>query len=516
MSGRSRRTKPRDFVPPRIGTLRDPDAETLGPQIGAVSARLGQPFMPHQQYVMDVAYEIEPATGRLRYDEVIWSIMRQSGKTTGVRAKSVWRCTTGQSYFGGDQVSLYLAQTRGAARRKLERDFGPALRHASAGGSFTEITNPKARPRTPTEWKLSLNNGQEHLLFGGASYLQIDAPNREAGHGDTIDDATIDEAFAHHSDVVEQSVEGTNVTRTDSQLWIVSTAGDEKSMYLWPKVRDGRKMVESGKRSNVAYLEWSLPDDADIGDEDAWWEFMPALGRTISVDTLRRKLAKARRRGDDEGEDVFRRTNCNQWVRVPIMGDDDQPQEIPTATWLARTQPKARHVGDVALGVDTSTAHRTVYLTIAGLTLDGRHLVEVIHEQEGRGGIETYIDQAMQRYAPVRVAWDNTNQGGKALAPGIMRAVDERAELVPLSGAEWGAACESFLIGVTENRICHLNQDTLTFAVEGATRKHRGQSWVWDRLTAVADIAPLCAATAAHRAIESYTAPDEDEEFYVY
>jgi hypothetical protein len=513
---RSRRTKARDFVPPRIGTERDPDAQTLGPQIGMVSARLGQPFMPHQQHVMDIAYEIEPSTGQLRYDEVIWTIMRQSGKTTGVRAKSVWRCTTGQQFFGADQVSLYLAQTRGAARRKLERDFTPALRKATAAGSFTEITNTRARPQTPTEWKLSLNNGQEHLLFGSASYLQIDAPNREAGHGDTIDDATIDEAFAHQSDDVEQSVEGTNVTRTGSQLWVVSTAGDEKSTYLWPKVRAGRKMIASGVRSNVAYLEWSLPDDADIGDEDAWWEFMPALGRTISVDTLRRKLAKARRRGDDEGEDVFRRTNCNQWVRVPIMSDDDQPQKIAADLWLSRTNSTARHVGDVALGVDTSTAHRTVYLTVAGQCGDGRQFVEVIHEQEGRGGIESYIDQAMQRYAPVIVAWDNSSQGGRTLAPQIMRAVDERAALMPLGGSEWAAACEGLYQAVVENRLCHLNQDTLTFAVEGATEKHRGQSWVWDRLTAVSDISPLCGATAAHRAIESYVPPVDDEEFYVY
>lgn len=510
------RRAPRDFVPPRIGTDRDPDARTLGPQIGEVSARLGKPFMPHQQHVMDVAYEIEPSTGQLRYDEVVWTIMRQSGKTTGVRAKSVWRVTTGQVRFDADQVSLYLAQTRGAARRKLERDFIPALRYASARGSLTEITNPKGRPATNTEWKSSLNNGQEHLLFGPASYLQIDAPNREAGHGDTIDDTTIDEAFAHQSDAVEQSVEGTTLTRSDAQLWVVSTAGDEKSLYLYPKVRAGRKMIEAGERSNVAYLEWSLPDDADIGDEEAWWEYMPALGRTIAVDTLRRKLAKARRRGDEEGEDVFRRTNCNQWVRIPIMSDDDQPQKVPADLWNMRVSPKARHVGDVALGVDTSTAHRTVYLTVAGKCADGRSLVEVIHEQQGRGGIETYIDQAMQRYAPVRVAWDNSSQGGRTLAPQIMRAVDERAELVPLSGAEWGAACEGLYQAVIENRLCHLDQDTLNDAVEGATEKHRGQSWVWDRLTAVSDISPLCGTTAAHRAIESYTPPVDDEEFYVY
>lgn len=512
----TRRKHPRKFVPPRIGTERDYDARTLGGQIGEVSARLGTPFMPHQQYVADIAYEIEPSTGRLRYDEVVWTIMRQSGKTTAVRAKSVWRCSAGQTRFEADQVSLYLAQTRGAARRKLERDFTPGLRRATAAGSFIEIDNVRSKPKTPTEWKLSLNNGQEHILFGPSSYLQIDAPNREAGHGDTIDDATIDEAFAHQSDDVEQSIEGTNVTRTDAQLWVVSTAGDEKSVYLWPKVRDGRKMVESGRRSNVAYLEWSLPDDADIGDESAWWEYMPALGRTITVDTLRRKLAKARRRGDEEGEDVFRRTNCNQWVRIPIMSDDDRVQEIDPDLWKAATVKGARHVGDVALSVDQSPAHGTVYIAVCGRTADGRQLIEVVHEQRGLGGLETFIDQHVQRYAPVAVAYDNTSQATRVLAPSIERAVDERADLIAYSGGEWGAACESIKSGIIDGRIVHLGQDWLTFAVEGAVKKQRGQSWVWDRLTATSDIAPLCAVTAAHRAIESYIVPAPDEGFYVY
>ena len=509
-----KRTGPRDFVPPRIGTPRDLGARTLGGQIGDVSARLGQPLMPHQQHVMDVAYELND-DGSLRYDEVVWTIMRQSGKTTGVRAKSVWRCTAGQERFGTDQVSLYLAQTRGAARRKLERDFMPALRLASVHGSFTCIDNPRHRPVTATEWKPSMNNGQEHILFGPASYLQIDAPNREAGHGDTIDDATIDEAFAHQSDAVEQSIEGTNVTRANAQLWVVSTAGDEKSVYLYPKVRDGRKAVLAGESSNVAYLEWSLPPEAAIDDEAAWWEFMPALGRTISVDTLRRKLAKARRRTDEDGEDVFRRTNCNQWVRTPIMSDDDQPRVIDPEVWESRKDPKARHTGDVALAVDMSPTDRTVYLSVCGVAANGKFLAEIVHQQTGTGGIETFIDQAMQRYAPVAVAWDN---GGptRMIAPQIERAVDERAKLLKLNGPEWSAACESFLNGLTNDSICHLGQDWLTFAVEGAVMKHRGQARVWDRLTAVSDIAPLCAATAAHRAIEAHIVPADDEEFYVY
>ena len=501
---------PREFVPPRIGTPRT-DAETLGPQIGQISARLGEPLMPWQQYVADVAYELND-DGRLKYDEVVLTVMRQSGKTSLIRAKSVWRVTTGQRFFGQDQVSVYTAQKRQDARKRLQRDIVPRLRKASM---FREVTDTRRAPATSTDWKVSMNNGQENVMFGPSSYLQIETPNREAGHGDTIDDATIDEAFAHRNDEVEQGLSPTMLTRKGKQMWVVSTAGDDQSFYLWPKVRDGRAMIESGRPSSAAYFEWSLPPEADIDDEDAWWEFMPALGRTIDVDTLRRELEKARRRTDDDGEDMFRRANCNQWVRIPIMSEDDQPRVIDSQAWAALVDPSARIVGDIALGVDMSPQHRTHYLAVAGRTADGQTLVEVIHEQRSSIGLEDRIEEALQRFSPVCVAWDDG--ASRVLAPMLRRVCGESRKdmLRPFSGRDWSAACESFLNGVNDQSMCHLDQDWLTVAVEGATEKRRGDAWVWDRLTASSDIAGLCAATAAYRAIETYS-PSEEAEFYVY
>jgi phage terminase large subunit-like protein len=498
-------TGPRDWVPPRIGTPRDPDCETYGGQVAEVADRLGTTLMPWQQHVMDVAYEIDPSTGRLRYDEVVLTIMRQSGKTTAVRAKKVWRCTVA-SHRLGPQVAMYTAQTRAAARKKLERDFIESLRAAQDRGSFLEIRNPKARPTKSTrQWKASLNNGQEHLLFGRGNYLQIDAPNREAGHGDTIDDATIDEAFAHQNDDVEQAAVPAMATRKDRQLWVVSTAGDEKSYYFWPKIRDGRRAVEAGTASNVAFFEWSLPPEADIDDEDAWWEFMPALGRTIDVEFIRRELAKARRRVDENGEDLFRRAYCNQWVRIPILGDLERTQIIDPATWRERHAPDARHVGDIALGVDVSSDGDTTALTVSGRCADGRVLDEVIHFDPGTFWLEQRLSELVQRYAPVAVAYD---AGGPArvMAPEIARAAGD-TPLVKLTGREWSAACEGYVLAVNENRACHLDQDWLNGAVEGAGKKLRGDGWLWDRLTAMSDIAPLAAVTASHRAIEAHV-PD--------
>jgi phage terminase large subunit-like protein len=192
--------------------------------------------MAWQQDAIDVAYEYDPETGLFRYGEADITVPRQSGKTTITLAKKVHRLTV-LARLWGPQRSTYTAQTRLKARNKLERDFAELLRSSR---SFREVANAKARPQKATEWRLSLNNGAEHIQFGRGNFLQIDAPSRTGGHGDTLDDATIDEAFTHEDDTVEAGMRPSMATRRNPQLWVISTAGDGRSKYLWRKVLAGR------------------------------------------------------------------------------------------------------------------------------------------------------------------------------------------------------------------------------------------------------------------------------------
>ena len=52
--------------PPRFGTRRRPERDTYGTAAGILArTKLGRPLLPWQQLVLDVALEIDPATGRL-------------------------------------------------------------------------------------------------------------------------------------------------------------------------------------------------------------------------------------------------------------------------------------------------------------------------------------------------------------------------------------------------------------------------------------------------------------------
>lgn len=496
---------------PRIGTPRNPDCQTYGPEVGEVARRLGTTLMPWQQYAADVAYEIDPDTGRLMYDEVVLTIMRQSGKTLLVFSKSVWRLTVVPHRLGR-QRSMFTAQRRADARKKLERDFIPMLQESEEKtGSFVEITNAKGRPSKSTrQWKSSMNNGQEHLLFGRGNYLQIDAPTREAGHGDTLDDVTIDEAFAHQTDAVEEATGPARSTRPDSQQWTISTAGDEKSFFFWPKVRDGRRAVESGASSSVCYLEWSLPPEANIDDEAAWWEFMPALGRTIPVEYIRAQLEKARRSIDPDAEDKFRRGYCNQWPRIPMIEGAERESIIDPGAWRrCGVADDCQIIGPVAVGVDVSPNGSTTTIAVAGRNVHGRVQVEVAYYDPGTFWLQSRLADVLRRNPVVAVAY-NSSGPARAMAPEIQRAVGELAvEILKLADAEWSAACSGFALAFNQEQASHVGQSWLNAALENATKKYRGIHWLWDRQTSFEDLSPLCAVTAAHRAIEMHRPKQE-------
>lgn len=277
--------------------------------------------MPWQQHVADVVMEIEPATGRLAYSEMGLTVPRQSGKSTFVEAKATHRCSA-TKFFGPRQHVVYTAQTRAKAREKWEEEF---LADLEASAAF----KGRIRPHK--------GNGNEHIRFSNRSRWGLESSTEKAGHGPTVDEAYIDEAFAHADFRLEQAFGPAMITRANKLLAWISTAGwIDGSPYLREKVDLGRLVATEGRQRGIAYFEWSAPEGADPGDEAVWWACMPALGRTISVEAIRDEYEKAR----DGGKlNEFRRAYLNQWVPRDIESDWEV---IDQAAWGACAAPGAR------------------------------------------------------------------------------------------------------------------------------------------------------------------------------
>ncbi len=455
--------------------------------------------MPWQQHVIDVALELDP-DGSFAFDEVVLTVPRQSGKTTLVLAMAVHRLTAMAALHGRQRLT-YTAQLRAKARLKLERDFAETLRGARG---FKEITNPKARPAKATDWKLSLNNGAENIQIGPGNYLQIDAPSRTGGHGDTLDVGVIDEAFAHVDDTIETGMEPSMATRGDHQLWVLSTAGDAKSKYLWRKILAGRAACESGVHGRTAFFDWSAHEDADPGDPATWRSCSPALDITITERFLEGQWEKAQRHGQ-EGIDKFCRSYLNQWPEIPLLDDDVQFRVIPSADWA-----RWEHVGHTptgqlwyALDVDVNAAGEE--WCSVGVS-DGVHLELVTPIEVGSGTGWVVPSVVAMRDVVGELVVDPKGRAGKLIEPLEKVGIKVRK----ITPDEFTQASQQFLDAVLAGQVRHIDQAQLNRAVAGVARRDVGDgAWRFSRSRSSADISPLVAVMLARWAALTMPAPYE-------
>lgn len=490
------------LVMPRFGTKRDESRETFGPQVAQVARRLGLEPMPHQQLVWDVALEYD-SDGRFVYDEVDLSTMRQTSKTTTMFCKKVWRLTMG-SRMWGPQRSTYTMQLRAKARAKLEKDFAEVLlRSPTAKRSFREIVNAKARPVKASDWKLSLNNGSEHIMFGRGNYLQIDAPSAIGGHGDVLDDGDIDEAFAHQDDAIEQGMKPSMATRWNRQLWVGSTAGDERSFYWYDKVLAGRRQIESGAMSRTAYFEWSIPDEADIDDEDVWWAHMPALGHTIPPEFIRAELESARRRVTEGGEDLWRRGYGNQWPHPPVLTAEMRPSKLPPECWrsTAILAKDAARIADSAFAVDVTVDGSFGSVSSAGGSMQYPY-IECFEHRQGTGWVPSRLVDLAKKNLKARFGINGAGPAGALVGPILLAFADAgiRADrLVQLNAVEYRQACGNLFLSCVEGRLRHSidGQGPLDLAASDATERTVGDAFAWEVRQATVPISPLTSSTIA-------------------
>lgn len=287
------------FPRPRFA-VRATERASHGAALAAVAASLGVDLMPWQRHAAAVA--LEHAGGVLSYRDVAIAVPRQSGKTTLILAVIAHRMLSAP----GQRVT-YTCQTRLAARGKLFDTWWPRINRSPLRDLFA----------------LTRATGAESMRSSNGSILTLLSNEESAGHGETLDLGILDEAWALSAHA-EQAVRPAMVTRRNAQLWLLSTAGTDKSAFWRSKVDTGRTVAGAGLTDGLAYLEWSAPDEADPGDPATWRGCMPALGHTVDEATIAADLAVM-------NPAEFRRAYLNQWPEVALEGW----RVIPRDVWMA-------------------------------------------------------------------------------------------------------------------------------------------------------------------------------------
>ena len=450
---------------PRFATPRSPHRESVGSEIAAIAALLGQPLLPWQRLVADVGGELLN-DGRPAYRTIVLVVPRQAGKTTLTLSWMIHRAIR----WGSPQNIVYTAQSGHHARKKFRNDQLPIVE--------------ASRIRTAVE-RIYLAAGLEGILFKNGSRVEPLPSTASAMHGKTIDLAVLDEARFDKDNSREAGALPAMATRRDAQLLIVSAAGDIESTFLWDKVEKGRASVENGVTEGIAFFEWSAPDDADI-DDPATWAHHPGLGHLITEETI------AHARQTTKSVDEF----AQEWLGIWSKAVETV---ITPAVWQKCQDRKAAPDGPLAFAVDVALDRSRA--TVAVCDRAGR--IEIVESRAGMDWVAERIRALSRRHkAPFVV--DGYGPAGTLVEP--LEALG--IAITRYTTRDVVAACGLFYDAIQAHTIKVRPNDDLDAAVASVKKRTLGAGWLWARNNVDVDITPLYAATLAwHNATQKKPEP---------
>lgn len=439
--------------------------------------------MPWQRHVADVALEVNPETGRLQYRNVVITVPRQSGKTTLLLSLMVHRALG----FETRQNIVYTAQTQKAARKKWEEEHLILLNESP----FRNMYHAR------------MGMGYEQIVWNNGSRHGLTAPTEKAGHGETLDFGVIDEAFAQEDHRLEQALRPAMITRPQPQLYVVSTAGTGRSLYLKSKVELGRQKVENDIGGSIAYFEWSAPNDCDPSDHAVWRACMPAIGHTINIDAVQADY-------EDMKLPEFRRAYLNQWS-----------DEIPEL-WLVVTEQDWLTVEDqdsyipegnrVAYGLDFTPERSFGTIVVAGLNQYGRLHVEITANEQlgvfdhrpGTAWMAPRMAELARKWKPAAIVIQH-NSPAASLIPDLQARLGNLDIIKQPNAEEYNGACGAIYDKIYANQLAHLGQHPFVVGLAGAQKLELGEgAWRWNRKAVTCDISPVIAMTLAGWGVSKY------------
>lgn len=412
---------------PKYATARTRTNPSYGRRIEAMAAYMGGPLMPWQKQVAAVGMELDPKRpGAFRYDTVVVSVPRQSGKSYLLRAIMADRI---MSYNRHEVVMT--AQTGKDAKKR-----------------WNQLINSLKADKKPAYFNVRKSQGTEYLEYlKRGSKLSPFAPTPKSVHGDSLNLITIDEAWAFDADsgaALEAAIEPTQLTILDSQMWIVSTRGTSKSAYLNTLIERGRHAVDD-PTSRLAYFEWSA--DEALAEADPYGEatlaFHPAMGHTQTYE----KILSLAKPGVPGALANWRRSILNLYTPL------ENETIIDLALWdsLAADQPlEPPPPNEVSIGVDIALDRSGASIVAAWVTADGDLALSLIMSGPG----VDWVAPTVRRLSSAGYKWI----GADATGPMATTATDitnSGAALEIIKTKEYALATQLLLDRVRDGRLVH-------------------------------------------------------------
>jgi hypothetical protein len=348
----------------------------------------------------------------------------------------------------------------------------------------------------PTEVRRA--NGMESFRLGRQRYKVVSST--AGGRGLTGQLIIIDECREMRHWQGWAALEKTRRAQSSSQVWAISSEGDEGSVVLASLAEQGRSAARTGAATDAAWLEWSAAPEAARHDPRAWAAANPALGHLIEPHVLASEAVH------DDPEVFEAEVLCR---RVATL----RPW-ISTGAWEACADRYAT-VPDGATGVvfalDAGPELRHASLAAAWKRPDGRTHVEVVQAFAAApvlGEAAERLVELVERWRPERVVV----MARSASEAASLRALEGLG--VPLdgqSGADLVRAANAFHEAVQARTLVHAG-DPLVAAHVAAVQA----DGVLRRRSVRADIDAAVALVLARHGVATTTPPPVVQDWTVY
>lgn len=408
---------------------------------------LGMTLDPWQCWFLIHALELR-ADGSFRFRTIVLLVARQNGKTTVMRALSLWAIFTGRV-----KLVVGTAQDLDVARECWES----AVDLVEADGELAEQI-------AGTRKKATRANGKEVLKLANGSRYKIKATTVDAGRGiPGVGLVLLDELRTHRDHAPWSALNKTTMAIPNALTVGMSNAGDDTSVVL----NDLREKALAGANEALGIFEWSAEPGCALDDRQAWAQANPSLGYGRMTE---RALNSAML---DDPAAVFR-TECLCQRVESLKG------AVDSLAWRGGADStgnldglRDRLFACVELAEGAYGEHAT--LCVAAIDDNGRANVEVVEAWTSYATMEAELEDWLERVDPAARFYFAA--GPAAAKAAFLRGLD----FEPIKGAQVIEACMGLAADVRAGQVIHRDDPLLTAHVVGAERLISGDGWRFTR-----------------------------------
>jgi len=422
--------RPRLENVPLKGTSRSGEVEEL-------AEKLGMPLMPWQSYVLKDMMTIDDNGEFIRRSNLLLCA-RQVGKTHLASMRIIWGLLQGQRIVAA-------SSNRGMALDTF-RNVAWLMEHHDW-------------LRVQMSHKPRMANGSEMISMINGGRYEIVAATRDGARGKTADFLFLDELREWDEEAFKAA---TPLTRaTGGQSLFVSNAGDAFSVVL----NNLRERALSYPPETFGFYEYSANQFCDIYDRKEWALANPALGWTITEETLEEAVATSSiETTKTEMLCIWIDSLQSPWPHGILEETSDSTVTI---------SPEMPSI----MAFDVAPSRRHASLTVGQILEDGRIAVGILQKWESQVAVDDLkiaadIKAWTDKYRPRMVCYDKyatESIANRLKMSGVM--------IQDVSGQQFYQACGDLLDGLVNLRITHAGQDDWVQQMNNVAAKTNDSAW---------------------------------------